>query len=60
MSPYANTARKLWVSYKEEWAALERAPKLVAPHGAWLERSLPSNVVSEKIPERGRVVSLII
>jgi len=27
---------------------------------AWLERSLPSNVVSEKIPERGRVVSLII
>jgi len=32
-SPLADTDRKLWVPYKEEWAALKRAPKLVEPHG---------------------------
>jgi len=32
-SPYADVARKLWVPYKEEWAALKRAPKLFEPQG---------------------------
>jgi nicotinamidase-related amidase len=32
-SPYADVAGKLWVPYKEEWAALKRTPKLIEPHG---------------------------
>jgi hypothetical protein len=32
-SPLADTARELWVPYKEEWAALKRAPKFIEPKG---------------------------
>jgi nicotinamidase-related amidase len=32
-SPVSDAARELWVPYKEEWAALKRAPKFIEPKG---------------------------